>query len=121
MINPNRIHRTTAVIHALGNVESKVRVLKTGAVITAWTSDLPKDSKVGDFVNIQANFSITMDAYCCNTVRRCKRVTGVICEYLADLAYKSGLRFEYREFLNVFVVNGVQYGLNNITKAVSRG
>ncbi len=70
MINPWRIHRSRAVIHSIGTVESKVKLVPRGHIITAWTSDLPANAKVGEQVNIQANFSITMDAYCCKTVRR---------------------------------------------------
>lgn len=121
MINPWRTHRATAVITKIGSVESKVRILKTKAEITAWTSDLPKASVVGDFVNVQAQFSITLDAYCCNTVRRCRRVTGVIVEYLAGLAYQNGLRFEYSEALNRFRINGAYVGKPAAAlKAVSR-
>lgn len=75
MINPWRVHRARAVIHSIGMIESKVRLVKGGSVITAWTDTLPKNAVVGEAVNIQANFSITMDAYCCKTVRRPRRAS----------------------------------------------
>lgn len=69
MINPWRVHRAKATIHSVGMVESKVK-LQNGHIITAWTDTLPKGAVVGEPVNVQASFSITMDAYCCKTVRR---------------------------------------------------
>lgn len=77
MINPSRVHRARAVIHSIGTVESKVRLVKNNAIITAWTDTLPKNALVGELVNIQANFSITMDAYCCKTVRRLRSTKAV--------------------------------------------
>jgi hypothetical protein len=77
VINPSRVHRAKAVIYAIGLVESRVQIAKSGAVITAWTSDLPKDAEVGERVNVQANFSITMDGYVCRTVRRPRSTKAV--------------------------------------------
>jgi hypothetical protein len=69
MINPDRVHRSRAVISRIGTVQSEVR-LQSGHAITAWTSDLPEGAAVGDEVNVQAQFSITLDSYVCITVRR---------------------------------------------------
>jgi hypothetical protein len=76
MINPNRIHRSRAVITKIGSIESKVK-LPHGHEIIAWTSDIPAGLNVGDAVNIQARYSIMLDQYVCKTVRKIKQSGGV--------------------------------------------
>lgn len=68
MINPNKTHRAKGTLESIGSVESKVKLLN-GHVLTAWTSDLPKNARIGMPVNIQAQYSICLDQYVCKTVR----------------------------------------------------
>lgn len=71
MINPSRVHRSRAVITSisLGGGNFKVRV-PSGYEIQGW--DLPSKFKVGETVNIQAQFSI------CLTVIR----SGLLTKYV---------------------------------------
>jgi len=69
MINPNRIHRSRAVIIQIGHGGMNFKVkLPRGHVISGW--DLPRKFKVGDEVNIQAGFSICLDGYFVKTVNK---------------------------------------------------
>ena len=69
MINPNKIHRSRAVIESIGAVEVKLR-LPSGALILSWTDRLPKGSTVGQAVNIQASYSIMLESYVAKTIRK---------------------------------------------------
>lgn len=65
MINPNRVHRAKAKITKLGMYLSEF-LLENGQTVRGF--DIDPKFKVGDVVNIQASFSITMDAYVVKTV-----------------------------------------------------
>lgn len=66
MINPNRVHRSRAVITLIQHYKSEFR-LPNGHIVRGF--DLPAKFKVGDVVNIQASFNITLDCYCVKPVR----------------------------------------------------
>jgi hypothetical protein len=68
VINPNRVHRAKAIVEEIGPVQFRVRLIKNRAPIIGF--DMPKGIQVGDLVNIQASFSITLDQYVVRTVRK---------------------------------------------------
>ena len=72
MINPNRVHRAKGTVTKIKpqhfNPLNKVWVKVNGHELYAW--DQPDKFKVGDLVNVQAQFSIMADAYVIKTIRK---------------------------------------------------
>ena len=73
MINPNRVHRAKALVESFTTSRSgfKVRLTTNGALIEGF--DLPKNIETGDLVNIQAQWSIVLDQYIVNSIRKAKQ------------------------------------------------
>lgn len=69
MINPDRVHRSKAVI---ASTNGRKHILVRGHAVECF-EDLSKFS-VGETVNIQAKFSIMLDKYVAKTVRKIKGV-----------------------------------------------
>lgn len=65
MVNPNRVHRTRAIITKLGICMSEFKTLK-GYTVRGF--DIDPKFMVGDEVNIQCQFSIVLDQYIVKTV-----------------------------------------------------
>ena len=73
MINPWKVHRSRAVIKEIKGIVFTVQ-LPNGHRINGY--DLPKKFKVGDEVNIQAQFYITSDCYLVKTVNSIRHKKG---------------------------------------------
>jgi hypothetical protein len=73
MINPSRVHRAKAVVTKLPRHENDTtEVICNGHKLEGWPK-LPKGLVIGDTVNIQSNFSIMLDRYTINTIRKIRK------------------------------------------------